>query len=153
MSATAEIWGRIYAVIDNATPGGMTATALQHAGQEPGLRFAAHHNRVARRIANDDTLASRMGELLPMVDADAMQAEYGTAEQGFFLRGLYAERGTLPPPQGGAPGRPKKGSPQAIDWSAADWGKGNADIARDLGVSRQGVAVKRERLHKRMKGE
>jgi len=142
--AAAEIWGRIYAVIDNATPGGLTAVSINNAAQAPGLHFAEHHNRAFRRMVKTGLLG-RMTELMNMLEPDHIKDSYALIEQGNFFRGFYAERSKLPPRQGGAPGRPQKGSGQEVAWSDVNWTLSNAEIARAKGVSPQAVAAQRKR--------
>ena len=44
-----ETWGRVYAIIDNAAPGQLPATAINNATQALGLHFAPHHTRAISR--------------------------------------------------------------------------------------------------------
>jgi len=58
----------------------------------------------------------------------------------FFFQGISGDTLIMRPS-----GRPKKGSGDEKDWSAVDWSKSNAEIARDLDVRPQVVGIQRKR--------
>lgn len=140
---TATTWGRIYAIINHLTPNGLSPERLNSAANTPGLSFPTVHTRIVRHISGD--IECRLIELMDKLAPEDMAARYDVEAQGHFFLGYYHEKSSIPERQGGTPGRPLKGSDQEVDWSGVDWGKGNAEIARDLGVSRQTVASRRKR--------
>jgi hypothetical protein len=58
----------------------------------------------------------------------------------FFFQGAAGEAVVMRPA-----GRPPKDSAEARDWSSVDWTRRDAEIARELGVSRQTAATQRKR--------
>ena len=94
---TQETWGRIYALMDHLTPGGLPDVAINDAAQAPGLHFASHRNNVSRHIADDEIIDKRMRELMAQLPVDALQAYHEPVEHGSFMLGFYCEKSTLPP--------------------------------------------------------
>ena len=141
---TAETWGRIYAIIDFLTPGGLSGHKINSAAAAPGLEFGSHMALVARKLRKHADIDARIMKLLNELSHDDMQARNDPEQQGKWFLGFYHERARLPSGRPyGSPGRPIKGSAEAVDWSAANWDMSNAEIARALGVSRQAVAARR----------
>lgn len=85
--------------------------------------------------AIEDEVARILNNLSP---EDITDAPIGMEAQGKFFLGYYNQKGGK-----------KRGAPLAenrIDWTTVDFSKGDAELARELGVARQAVRSQRLRI-------
>lgn len=84
--------------------------------------------------AIEDEVARILNSLSP---EDITDAPIGIEEQGKFFLGYYNQK------KGGKRGAPL--SENRIDWTTVDFSKRDAELARELGVTRQTVRTQRAR--------
>ena len=111
----------VVAVCPQKYIGQYTAKAMQTQG------YREIENEVARIMTN-------------LSIEDITDAPIGIEEQGKFFLGYYSQKGK------------KRGAPLAgerIDWAAVNFSKSDAELSRELGVTRQ--AVRNQRIRNRSK--
>ena len=144
--STAEVWGRIYAVLEQASGKKAKASLTNSAAHRPGFFFGEAFSKVQAR--RPEWADGRLQELLENISPRDMEATLSLEDQGKFFLGLYHERTRMlemTPSVAASAGRPQKGSSKEVDWSTVDWSLSNAEISRERGVTRQAVAAARKR--------
>jgi len=143
-TATYAALGRLLAVVEAAT--GLHPAALNNCltapksylmGQYLGRAMAKLRTRpeldaIVSEIMDSLSLAALDGipDVTPLVDQGTMQVAY------------YQQRSKLPARKA------KSKAPAGVDWSAVKWeGRSDKDIADEVGVTRQAVAAKRQRMN------
>ena len=92
---SAETWGRIYALIDNAIPGSLSATEVCNAAQAPRQHFEPYLERAIRLIMLNNPNDLRLTELVLKLMPSWQQVSYGQIEQENFILGFFREKSTL----------------------------------------------------------
>jgi len=86
---TNEAWGRIYAIIDSTTKGGIRPAMLNNAALNPGQFFTAASGNTIPLIKGDKE--TRMMELMQHVDPN-FTANYNAGDQASFLMAFTREK-------------------------------------------------------------
>jgi hypothetical protein len=147
-----EVWGRIFAIIDRYTPGGLTPSAMNQATMQPGLYMGQYLAAAQKRMSPDTRAQQRMCELMDYLSPDdTKDVAFPLAKQGDFQIAFYHERKKMddegyPRFDARKNGRPTKDS--ETDWAGVDWGLADSQIAPILGVSPQAVRQMRKKLGK-----
>lgn len=135
-NTTAVLWGRILALLEAATPGGLddatrAACLARPAEHLPGLMAGA--------TAKTERIEQLLTQAMARLDAvpDALDAP---AQSQAILAG-YKERAQLARP-------PVQYRPAKASWEDVDWSLRNADIARQLGVLPSTVSRQRQKRGK-----
>jgi hypothetical protein len=92
-TTTAEAWGRIYAVLDHLTPGGVKHSMLNNAAALPAQLFPRVYGPLAQALAADATADRRLGELMEFVDPGRLAPQHTASEQTEFLLSYQKEKG------------------------------------------------------------
>ncbi len=129
-------WGQVLALLDAATPRGLSPGVFNTALTAPANNFAQLMRKALPLPSDIDDL---MGKILS--DIQAWPENLSLVEQGDAQLGYYHTRPTLPEHKKPTRGRPSKR--EEIDWDAVDWDKSDADISDDLGCTRQAVCQMR----------
>ncbi|MGE9985998.1 hypothetical protein [Desulfovibrio sp. SGI.169] len=124
-------WGQVLALLDAATPRGLTVVALNNAMTSPANNFASLMRKALPLPPDIDDL---MGKIISEVQS--WPENLTLTEQGDAHLGYYHMRPTLPEHK---PTRGRPSKREEIDWSAVDWNKSDADISDELGCTRQAV--------------
>lgn len=144
--------GRILAIVDHAS-GGLPATAVTNCLTRPktallGQQAINAKPSISARQWLNERMAAACDEI-NMSEYDALKEPVPPVAQGDMLLAYHRERAELAriaaehKPTGA--GRPSTVDWSLVDWSLVDWSQADADIARQVGVSRQAVQAARKR--------
>lgn len=133
--------GRLIAVVD--ATGTLTPSALNNCLMAPRTQLLGLHLTRAiprlRRLPDLDAIASEIIELLTPDALAALPASTPLTDQGTMQVAYYQQRSKLPNVAHSS------SAPAGVDWSAVDWSKPNAQLARELGVTPSAVGPARKR--------
>lgn len=136
------ILGRIFALIDDATPDGINANTFNSLVNQPGLFFNKLVNKANRYMP--EYHKARFLELMKEVTEEDLNTFYLDTETSALLFAFYAEKNDLNK-KGKALDHKGKMICPVVKWDDVDWSQENVRISRLKGVDTTIVQNQRDR--------